>query len=166
MIDVLDRYIIKPLNTFGRWLAIIAAAVMMFLVTADVFSRYIFNIPLNGSVEVTELLMIVMVFLGLGYSVTTGSLVSIEVITSKLPKRAQGILGMITTLLGMVYVAMVTWRTALRGARMVGSTYATTTSIFLIPIYPFLFVLAFGTTLLILMLVLELHKYSRRVKKI
>jgi TRAP-type transport system small permease protein len=51
-----------------RLLSIIAAAVlfaMMALTSVDVVLRYVFNAPMRGSFEVTELLMVVLIFAGL-----------------------------------------------------------------------------------------------------
>lgn len=55
-------------TALNRLLSIMAAAVlfaMMALTFVDVVLRYIFNAPLRGSFEVTELMMVVLIFAGL-----------------------------------------------------------------------------------------------------
>ena len=49
-------------------LGVAAAAIlfaMMVLTTVDVVARYVFNRPLRGAFEITELLLVVLIFAGL-----------------------------------------------------------------------------------------------------
>ena len=64
----------KSYNNFNEratlWLAQIGSlglALMMFLTLGDVIGRA-FNVPITGAVEVTELIMGLMIYLGVGYT--------------------------------------------------------------------------------------------------
>lgn len=70
-------------------------ALMMFLTGTDVTLRYIFNRPIAGAYELTELMMVILVFWGLSYTQLEKGHVAIELVFSRLPKTAQAIVDII-----------------------------------------------------------------------
>ena len=52
----------RSLSTYLSYIGNIALALMMLLTTADVLGRYFFNAPVLGAYEITEYLMLIMVF--------------------------------------------------------------------------------------------------------
>lgn len=84
--------IISVIGLLSRWLAYIAAVsvmVMMFAVCADIAGLKLFNHPVHGAVELTELLMIIVVYLGLTYTYTIGGHATVGSIVGFLPRSAR-----------------------------------------------------------------------------
>jgi len=65
---------------------------MMLLTTVDVVARYVFNRPLRGAFEVTELLLVVLIFAGLPLVSFAGEHAVMDFVDRVLGRRAQGAL--------------------------------------------------------------------------
>jgi tripartite ATP-independent transporter DctM subunit len=84
---------------------------MMMLVTAiDVFMRYFLNMPITGSMEITEILLVVTVVMGIPYAGARHQHITIDTLLARLPERMRLILRHAVTLLGMVLCAVIVWR--------------------------------------------------------
>lgn len=130
--------------------------VMMVLVTVDVCLRYFFSRPLPGTYEIIEHMMAIVVFGGLAYAGVKKVHITIDVIISRLPPRAQAVIESLATMVGLGLCILMSWHTALWGKKqwLVGQVTTTTD----IPIYPFVWVAAFGFALLGLVLLVHLLK--------
>ena len=72
------KRILHPLS-FGSILASGAAVLlMMIVIVADVVSRNVFNVSLQGAIEVVRVLMIIAVFGGMSYTALDNSHVRVE----------------------------------------------------------------------------------------
>jgi TRAP-type C4-dicarboxylate transport system permease small subunit len=65
---------------------------MMLLTAVDVVARYVFNRPLRGAFEVTELLLVVLIFAGLPLVSFAGEHAVMDFVDRVLGRRAQGAL--------------------------------------------------------------------------
>ncbi len=83
----------------------------MFLITADVVSRYFFNSPIPGTLEVTEFLLCMIVFGGLTYLEIHGEHVRILIIYSHLSAKVQFALSVFAKGLGFLFFGLMTWQT-------------------------------------------------------
>ena len=85
---------------------------MMVLTTVDVVARYLFNRPLRGAFEVTELLLLVLIFAGLPLVSFTNEHAVMDFIDRVLRRRAlrglQGLVELVSALL-MFILAWLTW---------------------------------------------------------
>lgn len=63
---------------------------MMLLTVVDVVGRYVFNRPLAGAFEVTELLLVVLIFAGLPLVAYADGHVTMDFIDRLLPEAARG----------------------------------------------------------------------------
>jgi TRAP-type C4-dicarboxylate transport system permease small subunit len=85
---------------------------MMLLTTVDVVARYVFNRPLRGAFEVTELLLLVLIFAGLPLVSFTNEHAVMDFIDRVLGRRAlrglQAGVEVVSALL-MVFLAWLTW---------------------------------------------------------
>lgn len=84
------RFIMGKLSIIEDWLNLISAFIIMFLMliaTAEISGRYIFNFPVPGHVEIVELVMAGMVFLGISYTERTGGHVRIGLLFEWVHKR-------------------------------------------------------------------------------
>ena len=77
----------------------------MFLTLFDVIGRA-FNHPIAVSVEVTELIMGMMIYLGIGYTTFLKGHIRVDIVLGQLSERIQAVLELITTSIGLVFVVL------------------------------------------------------------
>jgi TRAP-type C4-dicarboxylate transport system permease small subunit len=98
-------------NHIGIWTSGIAMFLMMSLTATDVCGRYVFRNAIDGASELTELMMVIIIFLSLSDTSSSGGHIAVEVITSRLSPIKQQILKAVTSLLSGVAIGIVAWRT-------------------------------------------------------
>ena len=117
-----------------------AAAVLLFslmmLTTADVIGRYIFNWPLRGAFEITELLLLALVFAGLPLASRADEHITLDFIDMLLGDRGRLLLRRIVDLIcGLLFLGLA-WRVWIKADRIAG--YGDTTEVLRIPVGPVL----------------------------
>jgi len=104
--------LLKPVNGLFAWLAGIVVAVMMAHVCTDVFTKFVLNAPVPGTIAiVTEYYMPLLTFLPLAFVQARRGHISVEVFTTHLPRRIQHHLYFWTVLLGAVVFAVLAYVT-------------------------------------------------------
>jgi TRAP-type C4-dicarboxylate transport system permease small subunit len=157
---------VKIIRIVSRLLGYIAAGIlglMMMLTVVDVFFRYVLNAPLTGAIEMSELLMVVLVFPALGWIAIERSHIRVDLLVSTWPRRVQFIVEIITLLLALGTYAYITWQSILE-SRLVDMT----TSLLSIPEAPFHWVMTAGFFMLclaIISLVIEDVAFLGKEKK-
>ncbi len=132
----------------------ITIATMMFLVTVDVLLRYLFNHPITGSYEVISLMLVIVTFTALAHTGLKDGHIKVELLVSRLPQRAQAVINPCIYLLTLCLFAIVSWRAVVMGQRWQEIGHS---SIGLeIPLYPFLYVIAFASAVFCLVLAAKL----------
>jgi TRAP-type C4-dicarboxylate transport system permease small subunit len=145
-------------------LAMIVLMAMGLLVVTDVILRRLFNSPISWTLEVIEVMLTVVVFFTVAYCAVTRGHISVDVLTSRLPPKGRAIVNVIGCFLGIILFGFMTW-CSIRSAIEDLASHRTT-GIVHIPIYPFVFVVAFGSILLVLVLLAQLlHSFSKVVHK-
>jgi TRAP-type C4-dicarboxylate transport system permease small subunit len=147
-----------------RWPAAIILFLMALLTTADVVGRYVFSRPITGTSEVEELMMVLVVFLAMGYCTLEGRQSYASVVVSHLSKRMQAVLGSVTHSLAAVIFSLIFWQTALWGWGEAITPSGRATWLLLIPQGPFMLVAAIGCLLVCLASLVNLFHSLARVK--
>lgn len=76
---------------------------LMFFATAEIIGRYVFNSPIPGHVEIVELIMPVIVFLGIAYTERVGGHIRMELFVTRVLKgRAHHLAEAITAALSLL----------------------------------------------------------------
>ena len=83
---------------------------MVFLTFSDVILRYFFNRPISGSIEITEVMMVILVFSSIAYAQFKDAHVSMDILTSSLKKNKQNILEGISLVFSIVIFIVIIWR--------------------------------------------------------
>ena len=86
----------------------VAIAAMMFLTTADVAGRYFFNAPVLGAYEITECLMLVLVFSFLGYAQSQKAHISVDIVFDRLPPTVRAFLARMNHVICLIMIIFVT----------------------------------------------------------
>ncbi|HEX5816997.1 MAG TPA: TRAP transporter small permease [Methylomirabilota bacterium] len=82
---------------------------MMLLTTVDVVARYVFNRPLRGAFEVTELLLVVLIFAGLPLVSFAGEHAVMDFVDRVLGRRAQGALERVVQAVSAALMFLLAW---------------------------------------------------------
>ena len=146
----------RRLNTFTRWIsyvAMVAALIMMFLVVADVFMRRVLNMPIMGSNEIQRILLTMVIFFSVAYVMSIKGHVVVDTLTRLYSRKLQIAVSIIALLLSMLIIAVISWQTALYGIEALN--IGERSVLLRIPVSPFIFVVAFGSAVLFLVILAQ-----------
>ena len=136
---------------------------IMVLTVADVGLRYLLNLPILGSTEITEYMMVCLV-LGMAWCALRGRHIKVDLIIRRFPARIQAIVSSITLSVSLAVYIIITWRTLLEAISVQKTHLAS--SILKISTYPFYYVLAFGLFMLcVVMVTLIAENIAKAVKR-
>lgn len=99
----------SALNAVG----VVVLCLLMFLTSADVFMRYLFNRPIKGAFELAELMMVVTVFFALAYTESKKKHIRVELLVDRLPQRSRAAIDAFTSLLSLGIISVIIWQGAL-----------------------------------------------------
>lgn len=138
----------ESLERLLRWFNNIGIACFSFLVVltfADVFLRYVFDRPLDGTVELSGILMAMIVLLSTAYAQWTKTHICMDIITLRLSPQKRLALESATLFWSVCILGFATWTMA-----HYGFTNNKVTPILRIPYAPFIHLGAFGCAMLAL----------------
>ena len=131
----------------GAWLdrALGAAAAvilfgLMMLTTADVIGRYVFNWPLRGAFEVTELLLLTLIFAGLPLASRADEHVTLDFVDRALGAGGRLRLRRLIDLVCGILILALAWRVWVKAGKIAG--YGDTTEVLRLPVGPFVYFMA------------------------
>jgi len=98
----------KITKMFGM-LAAFSILLIMIMVSADVFCRYVFNSPIIGAMEFSLMLMIAVIYLGLGYTEISDRHIVIDLFYKKLNLKYQHIISKINCIILLIISSILFW---------------------------------------------------------
>ena len=143
----------RLLRGFGL-ISEVATFVMMLLVVANVIGRYLFNRPVTGTLEFTESLLVIVIFLSLALTQYDGGHIRVNLVTRRLPKRTARVLSVVAMLCGCVFFtwcAYAAWIYAVQSYSFGEQEWGEV----VFPLWPMKFVVFFGIALLALQFLLD-----------
>lgn len=153
--------IIMSLSRLLGYAATGVLGIMMLLTVADVFSRYFFSRPITGTTEITELMMVIVVFLSLAWCAVTRRHVKVDLLVGTFSPKAQALVDSLTLLAGLGTFAVITWQSFLESMGVRAKT-----SILQVPEAPFHWIMTLGFAMLSLVIVtLVIENLARVIKK-
>ncbi len=114
--------------------------VMMLLTFIDVVARYLFNFPLRGGFEITELMLLVLIFAGLPLVSRADEHVTMDFIDRMLPPRALLLVVRAAHALCAAVMFFLTWQVLIKAGTIAG--YGDTTDVLKIRVGPFVYFMA------------------------
>lgn len=114
----------------NRWLHWVAGATvigLMLLTVVDIVGRRFFNSPFRGTVELTQLAMVVMIYLGFAYAENHGDHIAVDIVYTRLRRGVQLALTAVTSLFGIAVIALLAHRLYLYAGILAGGGYTTPT---------------------------------------
>ena len=131
------------------WLArcgSVGLAIMMFLTLFDVIGRA-FDHPITGSVEVTELIMGLMIYLGVGYTTFLRGHIRVDILITNFSPRIQAVLDSLTGIVALAITILISWYLFRLASGLLANN--DTTQIWEIDLWPFGFVMAAASILMV-----------------
>jgi TRAP-type C4-dicarboxylate transport system permease small subunit len=141
----------KIIHFLSRLLGYVSAVMlgfMMMLTVVDVFMRYIFNAPITGATEISELMMVIVVFPALAWIAVERSHIKVDLLVSTLRRRVQLSVEIVTLLLALATFVIITWQSFLESMEVNMAT-----SLLEVPEAPFHWIMTLGLAMLCLAIV-------------
>jgi len=132
---------------------------MMVITVADVIGRF-FNHPVLGADEIVVLMLIVSCAFSWAYVQSKKGHTTIDLILNVLPARAQNILNIVMSLLGLILMCLIAWQSV----NMIMLSYRVQewTALLQLPVWIFKISILVGSTLLGLQLILDIIDYAKK----
>lgn len=124
----------------------IALFAMMCLTMADVAGRYLFNVPITGAFELTEFMVLILIFSFLGYTQAQKSHVSVELLLAVIPKKIRFYIEIFNHLICFLLSLLIVLMSIQRALELKEAGEASPN--LAIPTHPFVFFLVLGCLVL------------------
>ena len=147
------------LTTIMYWIAGVAITLMMLITCADVLLRY-FRRPIPGTYELVCFLGAMGASFAMAHTTVKKGHVSVSLVVRLLPPRLQALIGVITTLFGLILFSMLSWQSVLfandlKAAKEVSMTIE-------LPFYPFVYGMSFAAAAVCLILLVNLIQHVKK----
>jgi len=162
-IDLIEKAL-HPIIRFINGAGTVFLGMIVLMTVADVLFRLFLNRPIRGTLEITEFLMVIVVFFAMSYTAMLRGHIVIQILASRLPERPRAILDSIADLISIGFCCLIIWQ-GIAQAEMtrLRNDISGVTSI---PIFPFYYILVFGVALMCLVFLANLlDSLARWVKK-
>jgi TRAP-type C4-dicarboxylate transport system permease small subunit len=132
----------------------LATFAMMLLVVANIIGRYLFNSPVTGTLEITESLLVIIIFLSVAMTQYDGGHIRVTILTRRFSprwSRAATVFAMICGAVFFAWCAYAAWRYAVQSWSF--DEHERGTIVF--PLYPIKFVIFIGISMLAFQFLLD-----------
>ena len=136
--------------------------VSMFICVADVTGTNFFGWPVDGTLEITESTMVLIVFGALAYTQEQRGHIRVELLHGFMSPRVKSFMDVVTHLLAFVFFALLGWQSVSELTYSWEMREATMGSI-RFPLYPARLLLTIGTVLLVVQLALDVISDAGRM---
>lgn len=137
---------LHAVSRYLRQIGNLALAAMMFLTTADVAGRYFFNKPVLGAFEVTEYLMLLVVFSFLAFAQAQKAHITVDILFNHLPYKIKVILDRLNHLICLLMMLLVAKMGIAQAFELKNNGEMST--LLKLPDYPFAIFMVLGCTAL------------------
>jgi TRAP-type C4-dicarboxylate transport system permease small subunit len=144
------RKVVRKASYGACFVGMFLAIPLMLLTVGDVVGRSFFNKPIPGTFELSEYMLAVVVLLGAAYTQQVKGHVGVDFLTSRYSPKTQSVLQAVTTLAGLLIIAIMVWQGYLEGIHE-----KAVSDQLRVPQWPFKLLVAVGGLLLWLELLLD-----------
>lgn len=150
--------ILDKTSLVSRWSHMVGVGILFLMACvtfADVLLRYIFSRPLTGTTEVTELMLVMVVYLGIAHTHYKKGHVAVDVIIDRLRPKARLVMDTIITVFSVGVFFILAWQSS-REFLWVLETGAQHSHYLYTPKVPSMVAMFFGCTMVSLLLLRDL----------
>lgn len=126
-----------------HWVAGVALLGILALTVADITRRSVFNNPVPGTVEVTSLVLVVVVFLGVAHSEDLGDHISVDLLYVRAGERLKAVMDVIADILSVGVLGLLAFQLYHFTLRQIAS--GANTPVLRWPVWPFVVIAALGS---------------------
>ena len=130
---------------------------MMLLVTADVLGRYLLDRPIHGTTELTEFMMVGLLYFTLAHTQADKAHIKVEMLVSRLSPKTQLIFEVLAYGLGFSLFVLITWQGTLAAVKA-WKFGETTFGVILFPLFPAKVLVPIGSALFSMRLFLDFRE--------
>lgn len=109
------RRIVQGVSRLFSWISGVFILALMLLVVLEVVLRDLFETTLGGTIEVSEVVLAFLVFLGVAYAQQDDAHVQTDLVTSRLPPGAAAWIRAVGLVVAAIVLLVAAWATAGRG---------------------------------------------------
>lgn len=158
----------RGIQAVSAYLGRVAMAILLvqvLVVTYDVTARYVFDRPLMGSAEITQLLLVGIIFLGLGYATLTDSHIRMSFLVNKMAPSRRRTLNLVTDLVSIFILIFFTRQVYIMALKSLERGWNIPHAPFLFPQFWPQLAIAIGLTVFCLQLVVTTYRHYRRTQE-
>jgi TRAP-type transport system small permease protein len=134
--------VIKWATRLSSYVAGIVLFGMMMLTTIDVICRYFFNASILGVYEITEFMMVCLIFFSLSFAQKLKGHVAVDILVDRLGNKPQHVFDGFNFLISIIFLLLIAGTSFGQGLELFHSNRVSGN--LNIPVYPFFFVLTVG----------------------
>ena len=140
------RRVLHAVIMGATWIGAVALIILVSVTFANVIARYVLRKPLMGAVEISQLFLVVTVFFGVAYTEVRKQHVTFDEVVVHFPRRLRAAtIGIMYFLVGM-YALVMSWQETLLAISYMLPAIRVT-DVLKIPIAPAMFIVAIGSLL-------------------
>jgi len=133
------------------WLGSFLLVVITLLTVSDAFARSFFKLPIQGSIELVQLMLVCITFSGMVYTTSKKANVRVTLLINRFPERIQMILTSVMNVIGAIIFGLLCWQMGSEAIDWMNmGRYSVT---LYIPLYPFIFAASVASGLISLFLI-------------
>jgi TRAP-type C4-dicarboxylate transport system permease small subunit len=155
--------IINSLSKWLNWVAGIGLVLMLLVIVVDIIGAKLFKSPLPGTVDIVGLLSVVVIAFAIAQTQVVHGHIEVEFFVMRIPEKARNIIAGIIYSLGMLLFALLSWQSYDFGHKLQVSGEVSMTMG--IPLYPFVYGIAFSCVVVFLVLLLQYLKDVLKIGK-
>ncbi len=155
--------IINSLSKWLNWVAGIGLVLMLLVIVADIIGAKLFRWPVPGAVDIVGLLGVVVIAFAIAQTQVVHGHIEVEFFVMRIPEKARNAIAGIIYSLGMLLFVLLSWQSYDFGRTLQVSGEVSMT--LGIPLYPFVYGIAFSCIVVFLVLLLQYLKDILKVGK-
>jgi TRAP-type C4-dicarboxylate transport system permease small subunit len=136
---------VRGFNTITHYLAGAGLMALLFLTVTDIVGRSFFSRPVPGTVELTSMMLVFVVFLAVAHSEDMGDHITIDLIYERIGPRSKMVMDLFADIFSIVVVALLSYQ--LYHFVLRNQASGAETPVLDLPIWPFVMIAALGTAL-------------------
>lgn len=153
-IAVFLERLIERLSRYMGFMAIACLSIMMVFTVLDIILRATISKPIQGDVEIIEMMMIGAGFLGLAWCATLNMHIKVDLLVSRLTSRSRQILDVFNYIIALFLCSVFAWRSYDEGFFI--KDMDKMTELLEVHVYPFYWLIAFSYVVLCLVIITKL----------
>jgi TRAP-type C4-dicarboxylate transport system permease small subunit len=148
--------VVGVISRYADYIARLGMLALLVLVIANVILRYGWK-SIQGTYDYVGLITATSVALAISYCAYERGHIEVEILMERFPQRVQAIVGSVVTLISAGFFGMASWQSVVVGISM-KAAHDTTMAVY-VPLYPFMYILAFGLGLMVLVILMQCVKH-------